>query len=220
LQLRDDSRACAQESALRGRSIRIDEDLPLRERRRAPRYRCRLRCALRAGRRTDDALVLDVSLSGLLVQTSLAFGQGDDVDVEIEGGVRIKALAWHARRVRRGSEESFLVGMMLSEVGSEYETFVGRIAGAHPAPKPQAKQSPNATEAAPARAAARPERTLPPMPTRRAASWWRLRIKQVDGPRTRVVTLSAGSKEQAIAQSLAELGEGWEIIDAVASGSR
>jgi hypothetical protein len=161
--------------------------------------------------------VLDVSLSGLLVQTSLAFGQGDDVDVEIEGGVRIKALAWHARRVRRGGEESFLVGMMLSEVGPEYEAFVGRIAGARPASKPQAKQGPKAAEAAPAHA---PARTLPPLPTRRASSWWRLRIKQVDGPRTRVVTLAAESKEQAIAQSLAELGSGWEILDAVASGAR
>jgi hypothetical protein len=164
--------------------------------------------------------VLDVSLSGVLVQTALAFGQGDDVQVEIEGGVHIKALAWHTRRVRRGGEESFLVGMMLSEVGPEYEAFVGRIAGARPAPKSQAKQAAKAAEAAPVREASRPAHPLPPMPTRRASSWWRLRIKQVDGPRTRVVTLSAETKEKAIAQSLAELGEGWEILDAVASGAR
>jgi PilZ domain len=191
----------------------------LRERRGAPRFRCRLRCALRAGRRSDDGQVLDVSLSGLLVQTALAFGQGDHVEVEIEGGVRIKALAWHSRRVRREGEQSFRVGMMLSEVGPEYEAFVARIAGARPGPRPQARQQPKAPEAQPAREASRPTRPLPPMPTRRS-SWWRLRIKQVDGPRTRVVTLSAESKEQAIAQSLAELGEGWEIVEAVASGAR
>jgi hypothetical protein len=191
----------------------------LRERRGAPRYRCRLRCALRAGRRSDDALVLDVSLSGLLVQTAIGFGQGDHVDVEIEGGVRIKALAWHTRLVRREGGESFRVGMMLSEVGPEYEAFVKRIASAGPAPRAQARQEPQAAEAPPAREAVRPARALPPMPTRRS-SWWRLRIKQVDGPRMRVVTLSAESKEQAIAQSLAELGEGWEIVDAVASSAR
>ena len=163
--------------------------------------------------------MLDVSLSGLLVQTALALGQGDDVAIEIEGGVRMKALAWHSRRMRRGGEECFVVGMMLSEVGSDYEALVTRIAGARPAPSARPKPAPPAAEAGVAAEASRPKRP-PPLLAPRRSSWWRLRIKQVDGPRTRVVTLAAESKEQAIAQSLAELGEGWEIIEATASGSR
>jgi hypothetical protein len=165
--------------------------------------------------------VLDVSLSGLLVQTALALGQGDDVALEIEGGVRVKALAWHSRRTRRGGAESFVVGMMLSEIGPEYEAFVGRIAGAQPAPRARPQPAPQPEQAA----AAAPEPSLPKPPPpalqrARSSSWWRLRIKQVDGPRTRMVTLAAESKEHAIAPSLAELGEGWEILEAVASGSR
>jgi PilZ domain-containing protein len=194
----------------------------LRERRRATRHRCRLRCTLRAGRRTDEALVLDVSLSGLLVQTTLVLGQGDDVAIEIEGGVHLKALAWHARVNRRGREESFVVGMMLSEVGPDYEALVARIAGPGAEAGTRAHAAPRA--AVPVGAAARPAparpKRPPPLPVPvRSSSWWRLRIKQVDGPRTRVVTLAAASKEHAIAQSLAELGSGWEILDAVASGA-
>jgi hypothetical protein len=163
--------------------------------------------------------VLDVSLSGLLVQTDLALGQGDDVAIEIEGGVRLKALAWHARRMRRGREEYFVVGMMLSEVGPEYESFVGRIAGATAGPRSKAQPRP-AKAGTGAAEAPRPKKpALPPVPPRRS-SWWRLRIKQTDGPRTRMVTLAAESKEHAIAQSLAELGEGWEIVEAVASSPR
>jgi len=165
--------------------------------------------------------VLDVSLSGLLVQTALVLAQGDDVALEIEGGVRMKALAWHSRRARRGGEESFVVGMMLSEVGPEYEAFVGRIAGAQPAPRPRAQPAPEPAKAAYAAEPPPPKRPppAPPQMTRRS-SWWRLRIKQIGGQRTRMVTCSAESKEQAIAQSLAELGDGWEIIEAVAAAPR
>jgi hypothetical protein len=159
-------------------------------------------------------VVLDVSLSGLLLETTLVLEQGDDVAIEIESGVRIKALAWHSRRMRRGGKECLAAGMMLSEVGPDYEALVARIAGQQPtprlppqpAPRPELKQ-----ETAPAP----PRPAPPPLPSARS-SWWRLRIKQVDGPRTRVVTLAAESREQAIEQSLAEIGAGWEILEAVA----
>jgi hypothetical protein len=201
----------------------------VRERRRAPRYRCRLRCTLRHGRQSDDALVLDVSLSGLLVQTSFVLGQGDDVALEIaDGPVRLHALAWHSRGQRRAAKPTFFVGMMLSDVGPDYEALVARIAGNQPARRtaaaPRAPAAGPTPETGPASvpSAASPlpiSKHPPPLPTTRA-SWWRLRIKQVDGPRTRVVTLAAPSKEQAISQSLAELGEGWEVLEAVASNSR
>jgi PilZ domain len=196
----------------------------VRERRRSPRYRCRLPCGIRHGAERDDGTLLDVSLSGLLVQTTLELTQGDPVDLEINGQLKVTALAWHSRRARRGREAMNVVGMMLSEVGPDYERFVGgleqrRAAAAppRPAPEPPAASTACAAEEAPSPEPVR--RAPPPLPQR--LTWWRLRVKAKDAPRTRIVTLAAASRDEAIERSLAEMGEGWEILDAqtTAAGS-
>ena len=172
--------------------------------------------------------MLDVSLSGLSVQTTLDLAQGDEVEIEIAEGVRmtVKALAWNTRRVRRGDERFFVVGMMLAEVGPDYETLVIRVAGSRPA-RAAARSAPAAPaaggEPAPARSAPAAERKAPPtVAGPRRLPWWRLRVKETTGPRTRLVTLAAASAEDAKAQSLAEMGDGWEVIDVrpAAAGGR
>ncbi len=184
----------------------------MRERRGSPRHRCRLRCGLRHGARREEGTLLDVSLSGLSLQTALPLAQGDEVEVEItEGRVRVRALAWNARRVRRGQETLNVVGMMLAEVGPDYEALVLRIAGARPSRAPAKAGAPAKAEPA---TAPRPQRRLPPPPpVPRRLPWWRLRVKQSQGSRTRMVTLAAASAEEAAAQSLAEMGEGWEVLE-------
>jgi len=54
--------------------------------------------------------------------------------------------------------------------------------------------------------------TPPPPPP--PELWWRLRVKDCDGNRTRVVAIVAASREEAIAGTLAETGGGWEILEA------
>lgn len=203
------------------------------ERRRAPRYRCRLRAEIRHAGRRHDASLLDVSLSGLSIQTAVALAQGEPVDVAIEGQVRVKALAWHAHRVKRPGPPSYLIGMMLSEVGPEYESLVARVAGrravpprpadaAAPAAPPgvaaaQEQAAPAVTAAREARSAAAPAAPrcgAPPLPAR-PRHWWRLRIKQSQGTRSRLVTLAAATRDEAVAASLAEAGEGWEVVEVV-----
>jgi hypothetical protein len=159
-------------------------------------------------------MLLDVSLSGLSLQTALPLAQGDEVEVEIaEGRVRVRALAWNARRVRRGQETLSVVGMMLAEVGPDYEALVLRIAGARPSRTPAKAEAPAKGEPGPA-ARPQPQRRLPPPPSApRRLPWWRLRVKQTQGSRTRMVTLAAASAEDAAAQSLAEMGEGWEVLE-------
>jgi PilZ domain len=194
------------------------------ERRRSPRYRCRLPCGIRHGAERDDGTLLDVSLSGLLVQTTLELSQGDPVDLVINGQLKVTALAWHSRRARRGREAMNVVGMMLSEVGPDYERFVGGLERRAAAPPPRrAPEPPPASTASAAEEAPRPEparRAPPPLPQR--LIWWRLRVKRKDAPRTRIVTLAAASREEAMERSLAEMGEGWEILEAqtTAAGSR
>jgi hypothetical protein len=150
---------------------------------------------------------VDVSRSGLSVQVDAELGQGDEVELSVEPGIHIRAIAWRSRRTRTG----FVVGMMLSEISPEYETLIARC---------EARGRPTA---------ARP-RKLPPLPPRPTAPpppaapepaetplhepWWRLRVKETDGPRTRSVTLAAPSRALALEKAAAELGAGWEILEA------
>lgn len=189
----------------------------MKERRRSPRHRCRLRCVARRGAKCEDALLLDVSLSGLSLQTSLALTQGDEVALEIPGAdgarVQVRALAWNARRVRRGATTSNVVGMMLAEVGADYEALVERVAGSRPSAAPIPAKAPAEPLAEPTPAPETRHRAPPPHLGPRRLLWWRLRVKETSGPRTRIVTLAAASAEAAAAQSLAEMGAGWEVIE-------
>jgi hypothetical protein len=190
----------------------------VRERRRSPRHRGRLRGVVRRGAKREDAVLLDVSLSGLSLQTSLELSQGDEVALEIPADgarVRVQALAWNARRVRRGGETSNVVGMMLAEVGADYEALVERVAGSRPSAAPVPAKAPAEPLSKPTREPA-PEtrhRAPPPHLGPRRLLWWRLRVKETFGQRTRIVTLAAASAEAAAAQSLAEMGAGWEVIE-------
>lgn len=163
----------------------------VRERRGSPRYRCQIACALQIGPKRHEARVLDLSCSGLSILSELELAQGDEVVVEI-GSIHLSAIAWRALRTRN----RFLIGMMLSNESPDYDALVERHA---------ARQAgPGAIASAPKRPAAPPHPEL----------WWRLRVKDEGGNRTRAVVLAAPSREEAIARTLAEIGGGWEVLEA------
>lgn len=166
----------------------------MRDRRGSPRYRCNLRCELQRARKKHPAVLLDVSRSGLSVQIDQELAQGDEVELLVDRDIRIRAIAWRARPTRGG----FLVGMMLSEVSAGYEALLERH---------EVRRPPPASHSLPP-APARPE--APQRPER----WWRLRVKEVDGPRTRTVMLAAASRSVALEKAIGELGAGWEVIEA------
>jgi hypothetical protein len=64
------------------------------------------------------------------------------------------------------------------------------------------------------RPACRVRRSLARRPPAQAELWWRLRVKDADGNRTRVVALAAPSRDEAIARALVEIGGGWEVLEA------
>jgi hypothetical protein len=165
----------------------------MRERRGAPRYRCLLPCVLRIGKKRHEARVLDLSTTGLSIRTELELSQGDEVELVIEPAIQFQAIAWRTTRTRSG----FVTGMMLSNECSAYDALVGRQVARRPAP--------GAIASAP----------KPPVPAPRGPDpWWRVRVKDSGGTRTRLVALAAPSREEAIARTLAEIGGGWEILEA------
>ena len=176
----------------------------VRDRRGASRYRCQVPCVLQRRKERHDATVLDLSSSGLSIRTKLDIAQGDEVELLIEPAIQFQAIAWRTKRTQSG----FIIGMMLSNVCPAYEGLLERHAARRPAATPTATAT-AATES-PAQAAEPP----PPPPPPPAELWWRLRVKDCDGNRTRVVAIVAASREAAIAATLAEIGGGWEILEA------
>jgi pyruvate/2-oxoglutarate dehydrogenase complex dihydrolipoamide acyltransferase (E2) component len=150
--------------------------------------------------------VLDLSSSGLSIRTKLDIAQGDEVELVIEPAIQFQAIAWRTKRTQSG----FIIGLMLSNVCPAYEGLVERHAARRPAAPPAATATATAATEHPAPAAAPP----PPPPPPPAELWWRLRVKDCDGNRTRVVAIVAASREEAIAGTLAETGGGWEILEA------
>ena len=41
---------------------------------------------------------------------------------------------------------------------------------------------------------------------------YRVRVKQTEGPRSRILDVAASSEEDARSRALAELGEGWQVL--------
>jgi hypothetical protein len=150
---------------------------------------------------------VDVSRSGLSIQVDHVLAQGDEVDLSIAGDVQIRAIAWRVRPTRSG----FVVGLMLSEVPAAYEALVER----HEArARPPAQRVPLPHPPAPVREAE--PATAEPATAEPAAAerWWQLRVKETDGPRTRIVMLAASSRSDALEKAIVELGAGWEVIEA------
>ena len=164
----------------------------MQDRRGATRYSCQLSCVVQVGGKRHDATVFDLSRSGLAIRTQLDLAQGDEVALVIDSTVRVSAIAWRTGRTKRG----FLVGLMLSAESADFDALVGRFAARH-----VPTSDPGATQPCAA----------PPAP---AELWWRLRVKNDDGNRTRVVALAAPSRDEAIARALVEIGGGWEVLEA------
>jgi hypothetical protein len=173
----------------------------VRERRANERHACRIACQVHVGKQRHDATLVDVSRSGLSIRIGVELAQAEPVELTVDAELRIQAIAWRINRTRTG----FLVGMMLSEVTPAYEALVGRADRRRP------RRATPPIIAGYARLVAEPEPKAEPPPRE---SWWRLRVKECDGPRTRNVTLSAATQALAIDKALLEIGPGWEVLEA------
>jgi len=145
------------------------------------------------------AFVLDLSATGLFVQTSVRMRPGSDVEVRLQIANVSEPLHLRARVARRRQVPTQLttiahggVGLRLREVPTQYLDAIqllesGTGLRGSEVPKPDA---PAASE--------RP--------------CFRVRVKQSDGPRSRSIEVRAGDGEQARALALREVGKGWEAV--------
>jgi hypothetical protein len=209
-----------------------------RNRRKNERTKKRLSCTLQVEGLRHSGVVLDVSATGLFVQTGASPKPGARVQVECFVTGQVEPLALAATVARRQVVPAHLRGVVKGGMGlhiqhapEEYYRYVCEIMGFElteakdptaPAATSGAEQTSGEGES-PEEAGA-DSRVRLREKTRRLAlvrmrelsrppppgSTFRVRVRC--GPRSRTLSVSAGSEQEARAQALQEAGEGdWEI---------
>lgn len=190
------------------------------EQRVAKRIRRRMPCELKAAGRQQRAIVLDCSRTGLFVQTSARLKPGSSVEVWLQAEGQREPMMLRASVARQKAVPSNLtsvaqggIGLRILDAPRSYYELLGE---SPPAPRGNGTTVPGATAPGVRRAPS-------PSPTPRAAApaagapvapRYRVRVKQSDGPRSRILDIVAESAERACAAALAQLGAGWEALGA------
>jgi hypothetical protein len=190
--------------------------------RRAERIKRRVTCELLLDGRSYRGIVLDLSATGVFVQTEatpapgarlrLRFHTPDRREFEVDVSVaRRQVVPAQLASVVRGG-----LGLRVERPPEAYFQLIGMEGvteeRAHgPGMATQIVQNqPAASAKAPAAEAPKPA-PAPALPE------YRVRVKQTDGPRSRTLKLGATSPDDARKRALAELGRGWEVLSVEAA---
>jgi hypothetical protein len=169
------------------------------QRRKVERLKQRLTCELVMGDRRHPGIVLDVSPTGLFVQTSCSPAPGESIRVNLRrpGEAEVEVAASVARRyVVPRRLMSIARGGVGLQIESSSDDFLRLIDSAR-----QAEQ------------AANPKSTDAPSPAQSSdGSTYRVRARQSSGSRSRTLRVTAESEEEAKEVASASLDEGWEIL--------
>jgi hypothetical protein len=186
---------------------------------RAPRSKKRIPCEVKSGQHRHAGMILDVSATGLFIQTSAAHPPGTrvNVDVNLPSGSQLLLQGSVARRkvvpARLRSVETGGIGVRLDYAPEEFFQLIARVQGTEA--KAETTAPPVAKPAQAPRPTARPSTPRPAAPPRQAApprALYRVRVAQAAGARSRFLDVRAESVKAAQAQVLAELGDGWKIL--------
>jgi PilZ domain len=180
--------------------------------RRAERIKRRVTCELLLDGRSYRGIVLDLSATGIFVQTEATPGPGARMRIRFHtaSGDELEVDASVARRQAVPRELAGVVrgglGLRIERPPEAYYGLIGMKAPAEEMSRGQGTSN-RVAQTAPARA---PEPPKPP-PAPKLPDY-RVRVKQTDGPRSRILKLGAANPDDARKRALAELGRGWEVL--------
>ncbi|MCH7709705.1 MAG: PilZ domain-containing protein [Myxococcales bacterium] len=185
-------------------------------------------CSLLVGERRHTGIVLDVSATGLFIQTSASPSPNQVVDLELSIPGESEVVPVRAIVARRKAVPPRLItvahgglGLRIENAPEAYFTMVASLQDGGSklietaAPdSDKAASSPREQKAAPKsddeKARSKPKRKLPPRqapPPRR-----RFQVRIQHGARSRRLEVSAASEKDARQQALSEAGEGWKVM--------
>jgi PilZ domain len=179
-------------------------------RRPAERIKRRITCELLLDGRRYRGIVLDVSATGIFVQTEATPGPGSSIRVRFHaaGGEEFEVAAAVARRRVAPPQLATVVrgglGLRLLQPPPAYFEMTGIAA-------PVAGRA-AAARKGPASGAAGAAKAPAPKPAPDPDLEFRVRVKQTDGPRSRSLKIRAASPDAARRAALRQLGRGWEIL--------
>lgn len=207
---------------------------------RRQRVRCKLACEIvvSANKRVHGRVVT-LSEGGLAVVTALDLDQGDPIRLVIDPKgarpIRVSAIVWNDTMPKTASGESRLhrLGCVISEPSDSFRALLDRLLPSEPdvaSRRPVGGTSESIPIAVPktreiddgiAEADLPRSRELQPPPKVEAEEslpYFRIRLKQIGGPRTRIMTIQARSATQAELRALQQLAsisndaEGWGVL--------
>ena len=165
----------------------------------APRIKKRLTCELQVRESRYSGIVLDVSESGLFVQTTAKLRPRTTLDLRITGGTAKSQIALRAVVARRFESDPRLATIRPPGVGVAIleapKAYYAELLGTG-VPR---RVRPPAAAAAPSR------------PEPAGGLCFEVRVAQVSGTRSRVLKLEAADAEGAGKAALAKAGNGWEV---------
>ncbi len=195
------------------------------------RATCRLSCEIvESSRRRVQGRVVTISEGGLALVTELPFEQGDPVRLLIasSGGAKaiaVSAIVWNVRSAASagGATRMRRYGCVVSDPPRALLSLLDRLdpppapTAAVPIAKPRRRDS-EKESAEPD--LPRSREILPPPKSEPEENWpyFRVRMKQIGGPRTRILTLRARSATQAEILAHEQLTEvcsdadGWGVL--------
>ena len=157
----------------------------------APRITRRLSCDLFFAGARHQGVVLNVSRSGLFVQTSVAAQPGSNVGIKLNGP-QGENLELDTKVVWKRIAELQITGITRSGVGLQirhaspgYLEFLENLA----------------------------QRKIRPAPASATLMRYQVRVEVAGEPRSRTLTVFAETREAASFQALEKVGEGWTVIE-------
>ena len=168
------------------------------DKRNSPRTQCRLHCRILRGRDRIRARVLDVSQGGLCVLSPVELQKGESLAIEIDvpghGTVNVQAFVWHVRRTtskatRRKSWSAGLILTKSDDTDSALFTSTAENGSFEPTAYDDSTEAENGLKV------------------------FRVRVQIEGTPRSRILTLSAATEEEAIAVATEDLDDPWSIVE-------
>ena len=166
-----------------------------------PRFKKRVPCELIVDRSRHPGIVLNLSRSGLFVQTAVTARRGADVAVDLNtasGGAAIgvnatvmwnRKVAAQLRGVRHGG-----VGLQIRSANESYYDLLATVAD---------------TEGS----LWRPAGVDQTVPDETSVFGYRVRVKQLGAPRSKTLFFSCAGEAEARERAETVTGRGWEILE-------
>lgn len=176
----------------------------------AKRVKRRMTCEILVGSQSYAGIVLDVSATGLFIQTNVAPPPDTVVEIRLAQQRDMPRIDIRAVVVRHKRADRRLVSLVSGGVGVQIldapDAYYHQLLGCErPTPGATASQEEVRTAGTPVQ--------LEASEASAGDGKYEVRVSKLDSPRSRTLSVVAANDEAAKQEALDQVGEGWEVVD-------